>query len=43
MHGVPIPPGQMSAIVAAIGKAKLADYKIDGDQIKVPRAGKPCI
>ena len=37
MHGVPIPPGQMSAIVAAIGKAKLADYKIDGDQIKVPR------
>jgi flagellar M-ring protein FliF len=37
MHGVPIPPGQMSAIVAAIGKAKLTDYKIDGDQIKVPR------
>ncbi len=37
MHGVPIPPGQMSAMVAAIGKAKLADYKIDGDQIKVPR------
>ena len=37
MHGVPIPPGQMSAIVAAIGKAKLSDYRIDGDQIKVPR------
>ncbi len=37
MHGVPIPPGQMSAMVAAIGKAKLTDYRIDGDQIKVPR------
>ena len=31
MHGVPIPPGQMSAMEAAFGKAKLTGYKIDGD------------
>jgi flagellar M-ring protein FliF len=36
MHGVPISAGQLPAMEAAFGKAKLTGYKIDGTQIHVP-------
>ena len=36
MHGVPISAGQLPAMEAAFGKAKLTGYKIDGTQIRVP-------
>ncbi|MGA2797197.1 MAG: hypothetical protein ABSE63_06460 [Thermoguttaceae bacterium] len=36
MHGVPISAGQLPAMEAAFGKAKLTGYKIEGTQIRVP-------
>jgi flagellar M-ring protein FliF len=36
MNGVPISSSQLPAMVAALGKAKLTGYKIEGTQILVP-------
>jgi flagellar M-ring protein FliF len=37
MNGVPVPPGQLDAMVAAFGKANLKDFEARGSQIRVPR------